>query len=119
MENVYSYLCDTHKCDNCSFPECSHTFDEGHRIHTTKETEMRLVYSSDNTNYYMEYVKRSTKKFKIYFYKKGDHDGVESTAKTTIIYAKSSDEAEKKFKYTHIGDKYTLGWVEECDLKGE
>ena len=123
MKNVYAYLCDTHKCDNCSFPECSHTLDENHRIHGTEETEMRLVYSSDDTNYYMEYVKRGTKKFKIYFYENGDHDGIESTAKTMIVYAKSRDEVERKFKYMCIScrytHKYTLGWIEECDLKGE
>lgn len=57
MKNVYAYLCDTCKCDDCSFPECSYTLDESHRVHGSEETEMRLLYSSDDTNYYMEYVK--------------------------------------------------------------
>ena len=119
MKNVYAYLCDTHKCDNCSFPVCSHTLDENHRIRGSEETEMRLLYSSDDTNYYMEYVKRGTKKFKIYFYKKGDHDGMQEFPNTMIMYARSNDEAEKKFNYAYYNRGYTFGWVEECDAKGE
>lgn len=68
---------------------------------------MRLLGSYGNTNYYMEYVKRNTKKFKIYFYENGDHDEIESTAKTMIVNAKSRDEAERKFKYMRISRRYT------------
>lgn len=56
MKNVYAYLCDTHQCENCSFPKCSHTTDESHRIYE-ENTEMRLLGSYGDTNYYMEYVK--------------------------------------------------------------
>lgn len=66
MEDRYAYLCDTHKCDNCSFPKCSHTTDENHRLHK-EGTEMRLMYSSDGVDYYMEFVKHPflDKKFKV------------------------------------------------------
>lgn len=60
MEAKYAYLCDTLQCPDCSFPECSHTTDENHRIHE-ENTEMRLVGSSNDTNYYMEFVKREMK----------------------------------------------------------
>lgn len=118
MKNVYAYLCDTHKCENCSFPTCSHTIDESHRIHE-ENTEMRLLYSSDDTNYYMEFVKRGTKKFKIYFYKKGDHDGSQEFPNTMFMYVRSNDEAEKKFNYACYSRGYTFGWAEECEVKGE
>lgn len=65
-ENRYAYLCDTHKCNNCSFPECSHTTDENYRLHK-EGTEMMLMYSSDGVNYYMEFVKHPflDKKFNV------------------------------------------------------
>lgn len=46
-EEVYAYLCDTHKCEKCSFPECSHTTDERHRCISNEATEMRLVGSTE------------------------------------------------------------------------
>lgn len=66
MEDRYAYLCDTHKCYNCSFPKCSHTTDENHRLHK-EGTEMRLMYSSDDVDYYMEFVKHPflDKKFNV------------------------------------------------------
>lgn len=54
-EEVYAYLCDTHKCEKCSFPECSHTTDERHRCISKEATEMRLVGSDNGVNYYMEF----------------------------------------------------------------
>lgn len=114
MLEKYAYLCNLHKCKDCTFPECSHMTDEHYRCKCIEETEMRLVGTTNGVNYYMEYVKHDTKKFKIYFYENGDHDGIQEPAKTTIVYAKSSDEAEKKFKCTYIGRRRTFGWVEEC-----
>lgn len=55
-EEVYAYLCDTHKCEKCSFPECSHTTDERHRCISKETTKMRLVGSTNDINYYMEFV---------------------------------------------------------------
>ena len=53
--NKYLYFCDTNKCDDCSFPECSHTTDENHRLYQ-EGTEMRLLGASNNVNYYMEFI---------------------------------------------------------------
>ena len=66
MEDRYAYFCDTCKCDNCSFPICSHTTDENYRLHKER-TEMRLLYSLNGVNYYMEFVKHPflNKKFNI------------------------------------------------------
>lgn len=58
MLETYAYLCDLRKCDECTFPECSHTTDKSHRFDCHNETEMRLLRSVDGVNYYMEYVKR-------------------------------------------------------------
>ena len=49
----YTYFCDMNKCNNCSFPICSHTTDENHRLHK-EGTEMIFQYSSDGVDYYME-----------------------------------------------------------------
>lgn len=57
MLATYAYLCDLKQCQDCTFPECSHTTDIRHRL--TKEgcklTEMKLVGSENGVNHYMEY----------------------------------------------------------------
>ena len=60
MYSKYAYLCDTNKCSDCSFPECSHTTDKNHRMYKEEnenKTEMRLVGVVNDVNYYMEFVK--------------------------------------------------------------
>ncbi len=59
MTATYAYFCDTHKCDKCTFPECSHTTDKKYRLYEEgdERTEMRLVYSANGVDYYMEYAK--------------------------------------------------------------
>lgn len=52
---TYAYLCNLQKCENCSFPECSHTTDEKYRHFSKSPTEMRHIGSSDGVDYYMEY----------------------------------------------------------------
>ena len=59
MKSIYAYFCNTHKCDDCTFPTCSHTTDKQFRLYEEgdERTEMRLAYSSNGVNYYMEYAK--------------------------------------------------------------
>ena len=59
MKSIYAYFCNTHKCDDCAFPTCSHTTDKQFRLYEEgdERTEMRLVYSFNRVNYYMEYAK--------------------------------------------------------------
>lgn len=59
MVATYAYFCNTRKCDNCTFPTCSHTTDKQFRLYEEgdERTEMRLVYSANGVNYYMEYAK--------------------------------------------------------------
>ena len=59
MNNKYAYFCDTTKCTDCSFPECAHTTDENYIMYKegNDKTEMRFIYTIDNVNYYMEFVK--------------------------------------------------------------
>lgn len=58
MLSTYAYLCNLKKCVDCSFPECSHTTDKNYRHFSKEPTEMRLIYSSNGVNYYMEYIKK-------------------------------------------------------------
>ena len=57
MLESYAYLCNLLKCKDCTFPECSHTTDKLYRIKCREEAEMRLLYSANGVNYYMECVK--------------------------------------------------------------
>lgn len=56
MLETYAYLCNMHRCEKCSFPECSHTTDRRYRYIFKDTTEMRLVGSVNGVNYYMEFV---------------------------------------------------------------
>ena len=59
MNNKYAYFCDTTKCTDCSFPECAHTTDENNIMYKegNDKTQMRFIYTIDNVNYYMKFVK--------------------------------------------------------------
>lgn len=57
MLETYAYLCNLCKCNDCTFPECSHTTDKRYRCDCSYETEIRLVATANGVNYYMEYVK--------------------------------------------------------------
>lgn len=58
----YAYLCNMHKCVECSYPQCSHTTDERYRYISKEETEMKLVGCINDVNYYMEFVVREREK---------------------------------------------------------
>ena len=58
MLESYAYICNLCKCNECRFPECSHTTDKRYRMECADETEMRLLSTVNGVNYYMEFVKR-------------------------------------------------------------
>lgn len=58
MIRTYAYLCNLEKCENCTFPTCSHTTDLRYRM-PTEGTEMRLLGCSNGVEYYMEFVKKN------------------------------------------------------------
>lgn len=58
MIQTYAYLCNLKKCENCTFPTCSHTTDSRYRL-PTEGTEMRLLGCSNGVEYYMEFVKKN------------------------------------------------------------
>ena len=58
------------------------------------------------------------KKFKVFYFLNGDHQGIDETRrKWELIMARSEDEAERLFKIMYnIGlsdNKVSFGWVEE------
>ena len=65
MLEKYAYLCNMHKCEKCSYPECSHTTDERYRYISKEATEMRLVGSSNGIKYYMEFITKQGETQKI------------------------------------------------------
>lgn len=61
------------------------------------------------------------KKFKVFYFLSGDHQGVDETRrKWELIMARSEDEAEKLFKIMNhkrlSDDEISFGWVEEVVL---
>ena len=43
MATKVSYLCDREKCENCSYPECKHTFDVFHAKNLKDPDEFPLL----------------------------------------------------------------------------
>lgn len=55
---TYSYLCNRKMCKNCIFPTCSHTTDLRYRL-SVEGTEMKLLHSSNDIKYYVEFLKEN------------------------------------------------------------
>ena len=55
---TYSYICNRKKCENCTFPTCSHTTDSRYRM-PVEGTEMKLLSISNGIEYYMEFLKEN------------------------------------------------------------
>nr|DAQ74316.1 MAG TPA: hypothetical protein [Caudoviricetes sp.] len=57
------------------------------------------------------------KKFKVFYFLDGGHQGIDETMKWELIMARSEDEVERWFKIMYrIGlsdNKVSFGWVEE------